>query len=61
MKRASLGVVAAVLGLAVGFLNAMQLSDRIRLVDIVGLYAAGMAAGAGLVKAIFDLRTTRRG
>jgi hypothetical protein len=60
MRRPGLGVVAAVLGLAVGFLNAMQLSDRIRLVDIVGLYAAGMAAGAGLVKAMIDLRSARR-
>ena len=59
MRRAGLGVVAAVLGLAVGFLNAMQLSDRIRLVDIVSLYAAGMAAGAGLVKALVDLRRAR--
>lgn len=59
MKRAGLGVVAAILGLAVGFLNAMQLSDRIRLVDIVSLYAAGMAAGAGLVKAMVDYRRAR--
>jgi hypothetical protein len=43
----------------VGFLNAMQLSDRIRLVDIVSLYAAGMAAGAGLVKALVDFRRAR--
>jgi hypothetical protein len=61
VKRAGLGVVAAVLGLAVGVLTAIQLSDRIRLVDIIGLYAAGMAAGAGLVKAMVDLRATRRG
>jgi hypothetical protein len=61
VKRAGLGVVTAVLGLAVGVLNAMQLSDRIRLVDIIGLYAAGMAAGAGLVKAMVDLRAARRG
>jgi hypothetical protein len=59
MKGAGLGVVAAVLGIAVGVLNAMQLSDRIRLVDIIGLYAAGMAAGAGLVKAMVDLRRAR--
>ena len=60
MKRAALGVVAAVMGLAVGLLNAMQLSGRIRMVDILTLFASGVAAGAGLVKAMIDLRQSRR-
>ena len=59
MIKKRIGLIGAAAGLAVGLLSALQMVDRVRLVDIVTLFAGGMGAGVGLVKAVTDYRKTR--
>jgi hypothetical protein len=40
-------------------LSALQMIDHVRLVEIVTLFAGGMGAGVGLVKAVIDHRKAR--
>jgi hypothetical protein len=56
MLKKRMGLIGAAAGLAAGLLSALQMIDRVRLVDIVTLFAGGMGAGAGLVKAVIDYR-----
>jgi len=59
MLKKRIGLIGAVAGLAVSLLSALQMIDHVRLVDIVTLFAGGMGAGVGLVKAVTDYRKTR--
>jgi hypothetical protein len=43
-----------------GFLNALQVVDRIRSFDILTLFFGGFGAGVGMVKAILDFRAERK-
>jgi hypothetical protein len=58
LKR-KIGVMVAAAGLAASLLSAMQMIDHVRLVEIVTLFAGGMGAGVGLVKAVIDHRQAR--
>jgi hypothetical protein len=59
MLKKRIGVIGAAAGLAVSLLSAMQMIDHVRLVEIVTLFAGGMGAGVGLVKALIDHRQAR--
>jgi len=54
-----IGLIGAAAGLAVSLLSALQMIDHVRLVEIVTLFAGGMGAGVGLVKAVIDHRHAR--
>lgn len=56
MLKKRIGLIGGLAGLAVSLLSALQMIDRVRLVDIVMLFAGGMSAGVGLVKAVIDHR-----
>ena len=49
-----------VLSLFVAVLAASRLSDHVRWVDIVTLFASGFGAGAGLVSALMRVREARK-
>jgi len=59
MLKKRIGVIGAAAGLAVSLLSALQMIDHVRLVEIVTLFAGGMGAGVGLVKAVIDHRQAR--
>jgi hypothetical protein len=56
MLKKKIGLIGAAAGLAVSLLSALQMIDHVRLVEIVTLFAGGMGAGVGLVKAVIDHR-----
>ena len=58
-RRPGAGLVIAVLAIVLGMLAASQMTDRVRLVDIVTLFGSGFGAGAGLVAALGQLRQDR--
>jgi len=59
MLKKKIGLIGAAAGLAVSLLSALQMIDHVRLVEIVTLFAGGMGAGVGLVKAVIDHRQAR--
>jgi len=59
MLKKKIGLIGAAAGLAVSLLSALQMIDHVRLVEIVTLFAGGMGAGVGLVKAVIDHRKAR--
>ena len=59
MLKKKIGLIGAAAGLAVSLLSALQMIDHVRLVEIVTLFAGGMGAGVGLVKAVIDHRKER--
>lgn len=52
-------LLVAVLGLVVAFAAAWGMRDRVRAVDIIGLFAGGLAAGVALGVAISKVRAGR--
>jgi hypothetical protein len=60
MFKKRIGLISTILGLAVALLGAVQMADRQRLVDILTLFFGGFGAGAGLVKAVIDIRAQRK-
>src|SRR6185436_4114962 len=58
-KKPALALLAAVLSAAVGLIGALALKDRVRLVDIIQLFAGGAGAGAGIAAAIAVARGSR--
>ncbi len=59
MQKKTIGIMVAAAGLAVSLLSALQMVPHVRLVEIVTLFAGGMGAGVGLVKAVIDHRKAR--
>jgi hypothetical protein len=58
--RAAAGMLfGAVCGVAVAGISALALVPRVRLVEVLGVIAGGIGAGAGLVGAIFQFKTAR--
>ena len=53
-------IIFAVICTVSAFLNALLLTDRIRLVDILTLFFGGFGAGAGVVKTVLDIRSRRK-
>ena len=60
MKKINLPLILSIIMIAVGFFNALALSDRVRMVDILLLFFTGFGAGAGMVKTVLDVRASRR-
>lgn len=58
-RRPGIALVAAVGSLGIAALQASRMIDHIRAVDIITLFASGMAAGAGLFAAITQYRAAR--
>ena len=59
-KRPTLALVVAVLGAAAAlFSGSEMIGTPIRWVHVVGLFASGLASGAGIVKAKLDWRAAR--
>jgi hypothetical protein len=58
MKRTG-PLVIALISCGVAVLAALKLIDRVRVVDIITLFATGFAAGAGLVSGLMRLRRRR--
>jgi hypothetical protein len=54
MFKKRIGLISTILGLAVAVLGAVEMIDRLRLVDILTLFFGGFGAGAGMVKAVID-------
>jgi hypothetical protein len=54
--RARLQVLAALLSAWVALLSALAMRDRVRLVDILGLFGGGMGAGVSLVLGVQTIR-----
>ena len=57
--KANSGLVIAVISFGVAALAASKLVGQVRLVDVMTLFGAGFAAGAGLVGAIIRRRLSR--
>lgn len=55
-SRLRLQLVGALLSLVVAFTAALGMRDRVRLVDILALFAGGMGAGVGVATAARALR-----
>jgi hypothetical protein len=53
-------IIFALLCVIAAFLNALQLTGRIRLVDILTLFFGGFGAGVGIVKTVMDFRQLRK-
>jgi hypothetical protein len=56
MKKKQLGIVVTVLWIVATGIGMLQMTGRVRLVDILALFFGGLGCGAGLVKTIVDLR-----
>ena len=46
--KLALRIVASIVSVGIGLLSALQMQGRVRMVDILTLFAAGMAAGVSL-------------
>ncbi len=57
--RPALVLVAALLGIATSFFGALALVPRVRLVEVVTVFAGAMGGGAGLVWAVVEFRKAR--
>lgn len=55
------GVVIAVVAIGIAALTASRLTGQIRGVDVLTLFGAGFAAGAGVIGAVIRRRYDRRG
>lgn len=60
-SRVRLQVFAALLSALVALVSALAMRDRVRLVDILGLFAGGMGAGVSLVQGVQTIRQMRAG
>jgi hypothetical protein len=56
MRKARFGLFVAVTGFVAALLSAWQMTDHVRMVDIVALFASGAAAGCGLTSAVVQHR-----
>jgi hypothetical protein len=52
-----LTTIATAISAVIGLLGALQMRDRVRLVDILSLFFGGAGAGAGVVAAVVQWRT----
>ena len=52
-------LVAALLGIATSFFGALALVPRVRLVEVVTVFASAVGGGAGLVWAMVEFRKAR--
>ena len=57
--RPVLVLVAAVLGIATSFFGALALVPRVRLVEVLTVFASAVGGGAGLVWAMMEFRKAR--
>lgn len=57
--RPALVLVAAVLGIATSFFGALALVPRVRLVEVLTVFAGAVGGGAGLVWAVWEFRKAR--
>jgi len=55
-RRVVLQVVAALLAIVISLSAALGMRDRVRLVDILALFAGGMGAGVTLVQIVRTVR-----
>jgi hypothetical protein len=53
-------LVAALLGIATSLVTALDLVPRVRLVDVLTVFASGVGGGAGLVWATMEFRHALR-
>jgi hypothetical protein len=60
MKKKHIPLIFSIVMIVTGFLNALTVVDRIRLVDILVLFFSGFGAGVGFVKAILDFRAEQK-
>jgi hypothetical protein len=60
MKKKHISLIFSIIMIISGFLNALTVADRVRLVDILLLFFTGFGAGAGLVKTVLDFRAGRK-
>lgn len=60
MFKKRIGLIGAICGIIVAVLGAVQMADRLRLVDIITLFVGGFGAGAGMVKTIIDYKNSRK-
>ena len=61
-RKGTIGLVAAVFSIAIGFLAGVNaIGKPARLVDVLTIFATGMAGGVGLTRAAIDLRRSRGG
>ncbi|MEO8195334.1 MAG: hypothetical protein ABI689_01295 [Thermoanaerobaculia bacterium] len=54
--RVPLQIIAGLLALGIALLAALGMRDRVRLVDILALFAGGMGAGVTLVQVVRTVR-----
>ena len=59
-RRIRLQLIGAVLSVVVALTAALGMRDRVRLVDIVALFAGGMGAGVTIAMAAREARERRR-
>lgn len=59
-RRIRLQLIGAVLSVIVALAAALSMRDRVRLVDIVALFAGGMGAGVTVAMAAREVRDRRR-
>jgi hypothetical protein len=59
MKKKRMPLIFSMIMILAGFLNALSVVDRIRLVNILTLFFTGFGAGAGFVKTVIDFRADR--
>ena len=57
--RPALVLVAAILGIATSLFSALALVPRVRLVEVVTVFAGAVGGGAGLVWAVMEFRKAR--
>jgi hypothetical protein len=58
-SRLRLQVVGALLSMLVALTAALAMRDRVRMVDILALFAGGMGAGVSLVQLAQGIRRSR--
>jgi hypothetical protein len=56
MRKTRFGLFVAVIGFVAALLSAWQMADHVRTVDIVALFASGVAAGCGVTSAVVRYR-----
>lgn len=59
VRRAVLLVIVAVFGVATSLAGALALVPRVRLVEVLTVFAGGVGAGAALVAAVVEFRKER--
>jgi hypothetical protein len=60
MRRATLLLIAAFVGLASGLVTSFGLVPRVRLVEVLTVFFTAFGAGATLVGAVLEFRKARR-